>query len=51
MKHARAFLLLTCFAADGQQIYDLLLKNGRVIDPANHRSAQLDVAVSSRTGA
>ncbi|HTB14766.1 MAG TPA: amidohydrolase family protein [Bryobacteraceae bacterium] len=29
----------------GQQIYDLLLKNGRVIDPANHRDARFDVAV------
>jgi dihydroorotase len=27
------------------RIYDLLLKNGRVIDPANRRDAQLDVAV------
>jgi dihydroorotase len=46
MRNALAFLMLACFAADGQQIYDLLLKNGHVIDPANHRSAQLDVAVT-----
>jgi predicted amidohydrolase len=29
----------------GAQIYDILLKNGQVIDPANHRSGRLDVAV------
>lgn len=40
-----AALLLASCAVQGQQIYDLLLKNGRVIDPANHREAQLDVAV------
>jgi predicted amidohydrolase len=38
-------LLLVCYGASGQ-IYDFLLKNGRVIDPANHRDAQLDVAVT-----
>ena len=32
-------------AASGQQIYDLLLKNGQVIDPANHRNGRMDVAV------
>jgi dihydroorotase len=42
-----AFVLLALSPAlPAQQIYDLLLKNGRVIDPANHRDAQLDVAVS-----
>jgi predicted amidohydrolase len=40
-----AALILACSALSGQQIYDLLLKNGRVIDPANHRDARLDVAV------
>lgn len=40
-----AALLLACSPIPAQQIYDLLLKNGRVIDPANHRDAQLDVAV------
>ena len=30
----------------GQEIYDLLLKNGRVIDPANHRDGRFDVAVT-----
>jgi predicted amidohydrolase len=38
-------LLLVCSDASAQ-IYDLLLKNGRMIDPANHRDAQLDVAVT-----
>jgi len=37
--------LLLISSASGQQIYDLLLKNGRVIDPANHRDGQMDVAV------
>ena len=35
-----------CSVASAQQIYDLLLKNGRVIDPANHRDGQIDVAVA-----
>ena len=30
----------------GQEIYDLLLKNGHVIDPANHRDGRFDVAVT-----
>jgi predicted amidohydrolase len=38
-------LFLACSIAYSQQIYDLLLKDGRVIDPANHRDARLDVAV------
>jgi predicted amidohydrolase len=45
MKRCFSILLLTCSAASGQQIYDLLLKNGRVIDPANHRDGEMDVAV------
>jgi len=44
MKKLLAALLLIC-SASGQQIYDFLLKNGRVIDPANHRDGQMDVAV------
>jgi predicted amidohydrolase len=36
--------LLIC-STSGQQIYDFLLKDGRVIDPANHRDGQMDVAV------
>jgi len=38
-------ILLLASAANGQQIYDLLLKNGHVIDPANHRDGRFDVAV------
>ena len=30
----------------GQEIYDLLLKNGHVIDPVNHRDGRFDVAVT-----
>lgn len=45
MKRFLGILLLACSAVSGQQIYDLLLKNGRVIDPANHRDGQMDVAL------
>jgi len=40
-----AALMLACSTLYGQQIYDLLLKNGRVIDPANHRDGHFDIAV------
>jgi len=40
-----AALILACSALSGQEIYDLLLKNARVIDPANHRDGHFDVAV------
>jgi len=39
---AAAFSLVTCFA----QSYDLVLKNGRVIDPRNNIDAVMDVAVA-----
>jgi dihydroorotase len=39
------FLVLT-LPLSGQEIYDLLLKNGHVIDPANHRDGRFDVAVT-----
>ena len=43
----RALLvLLLALPLGGQEIYDLLLKNGHVIDPANHRDARMDVAVA-----
>src|SRR5579863_1762580 len=45
MKSWLAALVFACSSLSGQQIYDLLLKNGRVIDPANHRDGQMDVAV------
>ena len=46
MKRRFAALIFACSTLYSQQIYDLLLKNGRVIDPANHRNARLDVAVA-----
>jgi predicted amidohydrolase len=45
VKRAIAVVVLACSAVSAQPIYDLLLKNGRVIDPANHRDEQMDVAV------
>jgi dihydroorotase len=36
---------LVVTAVSGQQIYDLLLKNGHVIDPANKRNGRFDIAV------
>src|ERR1700722_9893772 len=44
-----ATLILACSVLSGQEIYDLVLKNGRVIDPANHRDARLDVAVVGKS--
>jgi len=47
MKRLFAGLLFASAALSAQQIYDVLLKNGRVIDPANRRESQvLDVAIS-----
>ena len=46
---AFSFLVLTLvltLSLSGQEIYDLLLKNGHVIDPANHRNGRFDVAVT-----
>jgi predicted amidohydrolase len=40
-----AVLLFACSVVYSQPIYDLLLKNGRVMDPANHRDGHFDVAV------
>lgn len=45
MKCRLAALIFLGSALSGQQIYDLLLKSGRVIDPANHRDGHFDVAV------
>lgn len=43
----RLFLLFAVLAPAGaQQVYDLLLKNGNVIDPANRRAGRMDVAVT-----
>jgi len=46
---ALSFLVLALALSlplSGQEIYDLLLKNGHVIDPANHRNGRFDVAVT-----
>jgi dihydroorotase len=40
------FLVFVCAAAFGQTRYDLLLKNGHVMDPANGIDAVMDVAVA-----
>ena len=40
-----AALMLLAPPMAGQQIYDLLLKNGQVIDSVNHRNGRFDVAV------
>src|SRR5690242_13683218 len=40
-----ALLLLAAAPVAGQPVYDLLLKNGHVIDPANHRNGRMDIAI------
>ena len=42
----RAFFVFLLAAAAHGQIYDLLLKNGNVIDPANNRKGRMDVAIT-----
>ena len=43
----RALLFIVlALPLDAQEIYDLLLKNGHVIDVANHRNGRFDVAVT-----
>lgn len=44
MNRAFVFLFLMASIAPAQ-IYDLLLKNGHVIDPANQRNGRMDVAI------
>jgi dihydroorotase len=39
------FLLFLVASVAPAQIYDLLLKNGHVIDPANQRNGRMDVAI------
>jgi predicted amidohydrolase len=40
-------IALLCFSGvGGAQIYDILLKNGHVIDPVNHRNGRFDIAIS-----
>ena len=40
-----ALLLLAAALAARAQIYDILVKNGQVMDPANGRNARMDVAI------
>jgi len=49
MKRAAAGLLLFMLAAPApaQEIYELLLKGGHVVDPKNRRNERLDIAVSA----
>ena len=44
---AIAVLVLACTPLRAQKTYDLLLTGGRVIDPANHIDAVMDVAVAN----
>ena len=46
MRLLLAFAILA-LPSSAQQIYDLLLKNGHVIDPANKRNERLDIAISN----
>jgi dihydroorotase len=41
-----AIAVLLFSSAAGAQIYDILLKNGHVIDPANHRNGRFDVGIT-----
>ena len=43
--HLLTLLLLLATPLSAQQIYDLLLKNGHVIDPKNQRNGRYDIAV------
>jgi dihydroorotase len=44
----KAFLLAALPLAAQEGVYDLLLKNGHVLDPANRRNERLDVAIVGR---
>jgi len=44
---AIAVLALACTSMHAQKSYDLLLTGGRVVDPANHIDAVMDVAVAN----
>ena len=43
--HMLALLLFLVTPLGAQQIYDLLLKNGHVIDPKNERNGRYDIAI------
>jgi dihydroorotase len=44
---AIAVLAFACTSVQAQKSYDLLLKGGHVVDPANHIDAVMDVAVAN----
>ena len=47
MKRSLMLLALAFLSMQGQsQSYDLLIRNGRVIDPKNKIDAKMDIAVS-----
>ena len=46
MKRAAFFLLALCACRSAQEIYELILKGGHVIDPKNKRNGKLDIAIS-----
>lgn len=47
MRLTAVLLALSAVPASSQEIYDLLLKGGHVIDPKNRRNGTLDIAISS----
>lgn len=44
----KAFLLLLAALPASAQIYDILIRNGHVIDPANNRNGRMDVGIVGR---
>jgi len=48
MRRLTLLLAFAALSAGAQEIYDLLIKNGHVIDPKNGRNERLDVAVVGR---
>lgn len=48
MKRCAVVLLAFCLPASSQEIYDLLLKGGHVIDPKNGRNQRLDIAIGGK---
>lgn len=45
MTRLAVLLLASSFSGGAQEIYDLLIKNGQLVDPGNGRNERLDVAV------
>lgn len=48
MKRCVVVLLTLCLPVCAQEIYDLLLKGGHVIDPKNGRNRRLDIAIGGK---